>query len=161
MRTVQEIESAITQLKPKEVHAVTDWLLRYRETLWDEQIAADARGGKLDSLIKKAKAGHRAGKATPRRAGRGRSHRGDRNLRLHRHAAGDVGNRRTTRQGAAVQAGRAVGRYQTGADAPSAPVCVPKIRFDMDAGAIFVADRLSDSMACMGIPSASKTGNYF
>jgi hypothetical protein len=65
MSTVQEIESAITQLKPKDIHAVADWLLEYRERLWDKKIAADARGGKLDSLIKKAKTGHRAGKATP------------------------------------------------------------------------------------------------
>jgi hypothetical protein len=33
MSTVQEIESAITQLKPRDVHAVADWLLEYRETL--------------------------------------------------------------------------------------------------------------------------------
>jgi hypothetical protein len=65
MSTVQEIESAITQLKPRDVHAVADWLLEYRERLWDKKIAADAQAGKLDSLIKKAKAGHRAGKATP------------------------------------------------------------------------------------------------
>ena len=64
MSTVQEIESAITQLGFKEVHAVADWLLEYRERLWDEQIEADAQAGKLDSLIKKAKAGYRAGKAT-------------------------------------------------------------------------------------------------
>jgi hypothetical protein len=65
MSTVQEIESAITQLKAEDIHAVADWLLEYRETLWDERIAADAQAGKLDPLIKKAKAGHRAGKATP------------------------------------------------------------------------------------------------
>lgn len=65
MSNVQEIESAIAQLEPKDVHAVADWLLEYRETLWDEEIAADADAGKLDLLIKKAKAGNRAGKATP------------------------------------------------------------------------------------------------
>jgi hypothetical protein len=65
MSTVQEIESAITQLKPKDIHAVADWLLEYRERLWDKKIAADAGAGKLDSLIKKAKTGHRAGKAIP------------------------------------------------------------------------------------------------
>jgi hypothetical protein len=64
MSTVQEIESAITQLKPKEIHAVADWLLEYRETLWDKKITADAKAGKLDSLIKRAKVGNRAGKAT-------------------------------------------------------------------------------------------------
>jgi hypothetical protein len=65
MSTVKEIECAITQLEPRDIHAVADWLLEYRETLWDEKIAADARAGKLDPLIKKAKTGHRAGKATP------------------------------------------------------------------------------------------------
>ena len=38
MSTVQEIQAAITQLE-----------------LWDKQIAAVAKAGKLDSLIKKAK----------------------------------------------------------------------------------------------------------
>jgi hypothetical protein len=64
MSTVQEIESAITQLKTKDIHAVADWLQEYRESLWDEEIAADAHAGKLDALIKKAKAGHRAGKSS-------------------------------------------------------------------------------------------------
>ncbi len=54
MSTVQEIESAITQLKPGDVHVVADWLLEYREALWDEKIAADANAGKLDPLIKKS-----------------------------------------------------------------------------------------------------------
>ena len=65
MSTVKEIESAITQLEPSEVHAVADWLQEYREELWDKQMAADARAGKLDTLIQKAKADTRAGKATP------------------------------------------------------------------------------------------------
>lgn len=65
MSTVKEIESAITQLEPNEVHAVADWLQEYREELWDKQIAADAQAGKLDPLIQKARADSRAGKATP------------------------------------------------------------------------------------------------
>lgn len=65
MSTVQEIEAAITQLEPKKIHALADWLQEYREKLWDKQIEADAKAGKLDSLIKKAKAGYRADKATP------------------------------------------------------------------------------------------------
>ena len=65
MSTVQEIEAAITRLEPKKIHAVADWLQEYREGLWDKQIEADAKAGKLDPLIKKAKASYRAGKATP------------------------------------------------------------------------------------------------
>ncbi|HEX3988045.1 MAG TPA: hypothetical protein VHZ30_01360 [Verrucomicrobiae bacterium] len=44
---------------------MADWLQEYRETLWDKKIQADARAGKLDSLIEKAKSDHSAGKATP------------------------------------------------------------------------------------------------
>jgi hypothetical protein len=65
MSTVQEIEAAISNLKPKEIEAVADWLAELREKMWDRQIAADAQAGKLNSLIKEAKAGYRAGKATP------------------------------------------------------------------------------------------------
>ena len=65
MSTVQEIEAAITRLEPKQIHAVADWLQEYREELWDKQIEADAEAGKLDSLIKKAKADYRTGKAAP------------------------------------------------------------------------------------------------
>ena len=65
MSTVKEIESAITQLDPKDIQAVADWLQEYREELWDAQIKANAKAGKLDSLIKKAKASYRAGKTTP------------------------------------------------------------------------------------------------
>jgi hypothetical protein len=65
MSTVAEIESAIKKLKPQEIREVGDWLDELREALWDEQIEADAKAGRLDKMIAKAKAGFRAGKATP------------------------------------------------------------------------------------------------
>jgi hypothetical protein len=65
MSTVRDDKAAITQLETKEIHAVAEWLQEYREELWDKQIEADAKAGRLGSLIKQAKAGHRAGKATP------------------------------------------------------------------------------------------------
>jgi hypothetical protein len=65
MSTVKEIEAAIAQLDPKDVHAVADWVQEYREELWDKKIEVDAKAGKLDPLIEKARAGHRAGKSTP------------------------------------------------------------------------------------------------
>ena len=64
MSSVKEIESAIKQLEPEEVHAVADWLQEYREGLWDSQIEKDANAGRLDSLIQNAKAKHRKGMAT-------------------------------------------------------------------------------------------------
>ena len=65
MSTVAEIESAIKNLKPREIRVVGQLLDELREELWDEQIDADAKAGRLDKMIAKAKAGYRAGKATP------------------------------------------------------------------------------------------------
>jgi hypothetical protein len=65
MSTVAEIEKAIQKLTPQEIKAVADWLQEFREEMWDQQIDADARAGKLDKFIAKAKAGYRAGKARP------------------------------------------------------------------------------------------------
>jgi hypothetical protein len=63
MSTVHEIENAIQKLGPKEIHQVADWLQEFREELWDKQIDADAKAGRLDKMITKAKADYRAGKA--------------------------------------------------------------------------------------------------
>jgi hypothetical protein len=65
MSTVAEIESAIKNLKPREIREVGQLLDELREELWDRQIDADAKAGRLDKMIAKAKAGYRAGKATP------------------------------------------------------------------------------------------------
>ena len=65
MSTVAEIEQAIQKLTPQEIKAVADWLQEFREEMWDQQIEADAKAGKLDKFIAKAKADYRAGKATP------------------------------------------------------------------------------------------------
>ena len=65
MSTVKEIESAITQLEPKDVHAVADSLQAYREELWDRQIEADAKAGRLDKLADEAVEDYRAGRVKP------------------------------------------------------------------------------------------------
>ena len=65
MSRVTEIEKAIQKLTPPEIKAVADWLQEFREEMWDQQIEADAKAGKLDKFIAKAKAGYQAGKATP------------------------------------------------------------------------------------------------
>ena len=65
MSTVKEIESAIAQLDPKDVQAVADWLQEYREELWDRQIEADAKAGRLDPLMEEAKQDYLAGRCTP------------------------------------------------------------------------------------------------
>ena len=64
MSRVAEIENAIQKLTPQEIKAVADWLQEFREEMWDQQIETDAKAGKLDKFIAKAKAGYRVGKAT-------------------------------------------------------------------------------------------------
>ena len=65
MSSVQEIETAITKLNATDLHAVADWLEKYRDETWDQEIERDVNAGKLDQLINEAKANYRAGKATP------------------------------------------------------------------------------------------------
>ncbi len=65
MSTVKEIESAIARLDPKDVHAVADWLQEYRAGLWDQEIEADAKAGRLDKLMEEAKQDYLAGRCKP------------------------------------------------------------------------------------------------
>ena len=65
MSTVQEIETAIQKLKPQEIHEVADWLQELREELWDKQIDADAKAGRLDKLMEEAKQDFLAGRCKP------------------------------------------------------------------------------------------------
>ncbi len=58
MSTVQEIESAIEKLSDSEVAELKAWL-------WDKEIEADAKAGRLDFLADEALAEHRKGKARP------------------------------------------------------------------------------------------------
>jgi hypothetical protein len=65
MSTIQEIESAITKLKPEEIRAVGKWLDELREQLWDKQIEADAQAVRLDKLMEEAKRDFEAGRCKP------------------------------------------------------------------------------------------------
>ena len=65
MSTVHEIEAAISKLKPKEVKAVAEWLEEFCEEMWDKQIEADAKAGRLDKLMEEAKEDYLAGRCKP------------------------------------------------------------------------------------------------
>ncbi len=65
MSTVAEIESAIKKLKPREVYMVGNLLDELREELWDKQIDADAKAGRLDKLMEEAKQDYLAGRCKP------------------------------------------------------------------------------------------------
>ena len=65
MSTVREIEAAITKLKPEEIKVVAEWLDELREEMWDKQIEADAKAGRLDKLMEEAKEDYLAGRCKP------------------------------------------------------------------------------------------------
>ena len=64
MSTIQEIESAISQLPPEELQQLSHWFEKYEADRWDRQIAADAQSGKLDALAEKALQDYREGRCT-------------------------------------------------------------------------------------------------
>lgn len=62
---IQEIESAIIALPPRERSKLLDRLDEYRAEEWDKQIEEDAKSGRLDHLIEEAKEDYRAGRTRP------------------------------------------------------------------------------------------------
>jgi hypothetical protein len=64
MSTIQEIESAISQLPPEELRQFSQWFEQFEADRWDRQIAADAEAGKLDALAEKALRDYREGRCT-------------------------------------------------------------------------------------------------
>jgi hypothetical protein len=52
--SLQEIEKAIQQLPAQDFKTLLAWLDEVRADLWDKQIEADAKAGKLDKLAEQA-----------------------------------------------------------------------------------------------------------
>ena len=52
---VKEIETAISQLPPAQVAELADWFAQFHAELWDKQIEADVKAGRLQSLLDEAK----------------------------------------------------------------------------------------------------------
>ncbi len=65
MSKLEDIERAVAALSPEEMARFRDWFEAFDARLWDEQIARDARAGKLDTLAEKALEDHKAGRSTP------------------------------------------------------------------------------------------------
>jgi hypothetical protein len=51
MDRVEEIESAITNLRPEDYQRLVGWFRVREQTRWDDQIDADSAAGKLDFLF--------------------------------------------------------------------------------------------------------------
>ena len=63
--SITEIEQAITELSPEELARFREWFDEYYAQVWDQQIEADAKSGRLDKLIEEANEEYDAGLSKP------------------------------------------------------------------------------------------------
>ena len=63
MRKVEQLERQIEDLSPEDLSKLRAWFFELDARLWDQQIEADSKAGKLDGLIAEALADYSAGKA--------------------------------------------------------------------------------------------------
>jgi hypothetical protein len=63
--SVEEIEAAISQLAPDDLARFSDWFREFQATVWDRELEADVKAGKLDALAREAKDDLAAGKCSP------------------------------------------------------------------------------------------------
>ena len=64
MSRVEHIEGQVRGLSVDELRAFRDWFRRFDAEVWDEQIEADARNGRLRSLAERALQDHESGRST-------------------------------------------------------------------------------------------------
>jgi len=65
MTKLEQIEKSIAELSPEELKAFAAWFEGLQADMWDKQIEADAKSGRLDKLAEQALADHRAGRTRP------------------------------------------------------------------------------------------------
>ncbi len=63
MSTIQEIEQAVSRLRPEELARFRQWFDEFDAEEWDRQFEADVKAGKLDDLANQALKDLKAGKA--------------------------------------------------------------------------------------------------
>jgi len=64
MSPVEAIERQIEQLSPEELANLREWFAKFDAAVWDRQLEADVRAGKLDSLAESALRAHASGRST-------------------------------------------------------------------------------------------------
>jgi hypothetical protein len=63
MSEIEQLEQKIKSLPPPDLAKFRAWFVEFDAQIWDAQIEADAKTGKLDGLINEALADWKAGKA--------------------------------------------------------------------------------------------------
>jgi hypothetical protein len=61
MSEVEQLEQRVSNLPPKDLAQFRAWFLEFDARMWDEQIEADLKSGKLDALIAEARAEFKQG----------------------------------------------------------------------------------------------------
>ncbi len=64
MSKVEHIEGQVQGLSREELKVFRDWFSRFDAESWDEQIEADIKNGKLQSLAERAIRDHESGRST-------------------------------------------------------------------------------------------------
>lgn len=65
MTKLEQIEKSVAELSPEEMKAFAAWFEALQADMWDRQMEADAKAGRLDRLAEQALADHRAGRTRP------------------------------------------------------------------------------------------------
>jgi hypothetical protein len=60
---VEQLEKQIEKLSPEDLASFRAWFLEFDARVWDAQIEADVKAGKLKGLVAEALADYKAGKA--------------------------------------------------------------------------------------------------
>lgn len=63
MSEVEQLEQRIKDLSPQDLAKFRAWFVDFDARVWDAQIEADSKAGKLDGLVAEALADYKAGKA--------------------------------------------------------------------------------------------------
>ena len=63
MSEVEQLEQRIKDLSPQDLAKFRTWFVDFDARVWDAQIEADSKAGKLDGLVTEALADYKAGKA--------------------------------------------------------------------------------------------------
>ena len=63
MSEIEQLEQRIKNLSQRDLTKFRAWFVEYDARVWDAQIEADSKAGKLDDLITEALTDYKAGKA--------------------------------------------------------------------------------------------------
>ena len=64
MSKLKDLEGQVQELSPEELTAFREWFTKFDADIWDRELEADAKAGKLDALAERALREHSAGRST-------------------------------------------------------------------------------------------------